>query len=97
LLYLNFGVTWNTIIANLIGGLLFFWIDRFIFTSSIIIPQWEIKNEIQCVDCGEIAKGFRLVRTKNYDKTQDKTPEFRCGTCSEIKLKELKTRGIIVE
>jgi len=96
LLYLNFGVTWNTIIANLIGGLLFFWIDRFIFTSSIIIPQWEIKNEIQCVDCGEIAKGYRLVRTKNYDKTKDKTPEFRCGVCSEIKLKELKTRGIII-
>jgi hypothetical protein len=48
------------------------------------------------VDCGEIAKGYRLVRTKNYDKTKDKTPEFRCGVCSEIKLKELKTRGIII-
>lgn len=28
---LNFGTLWNTIIANLIGGCIFFWIDRIIF------------------------------------------------------------------
>lgn len=34
LCYLKLGTVWNTIIANLIGGLMFFWIDKFIFTGG---------------------------------------------------------------
>lgn len=90
----NFSVTFATVVANLIGGLIFFWVDRFIFTSPILSPQWEIKEKVECVDCGQMAKGFRLVRTKNYDKTRDKHPEFRCSDCSEKKLQELKERGV---
>lgn len=96
LMYLKFGITWNTIAANLIGGLIFFWVDKFIFTSKILNPQWEIKDNVQCVDCGNIGKGFRLIKTQNYDKIKDKFPQFRCQTCSDIKIKELKNRGIII-
>lgn len=31
LYYLKLGTIWNTVIANLIGGLIFFWIDKLIF------------------------------------------------------------------
>ncbi|MFW5982039.1 MAG: hypothetical protein ACOCQO_02400 [Halanaerobiaceae bacterium] len=95
LYYLNdFNVTLATIIANLIGGLIFFWVDRFIFTSEVLAPQWEIKEEIICVDCGNLARGFRLVKTKNYDRSKDKHPEFRCESCSKEKLIELQARGV---
>ncbi|WP_298669115.1 hypothetical protein [uncultured Methanofollis sp.] len=83
-----------TIIANFIGGLIFFWVDRFIFTSKTLAAQWEVKENIRCVDCGKVCRGYRLVRTSNYDRTDDSAPEFRCEACSEIKTKELRERGI---
>jgi hypothetical protein len=83
-----------TIIANFIGGLIFFWVDRFIFTSKALAAQWEVKENIRCVDCGKVCRGYRLVRTSNYDKTDDSAPEFRCESCSEKKTKELRERGI---
>lgn len=92
----DFNVTVATIVANLIGGLIFFWVDKFIFTARVLAPQWEIKEEIACVDCGKVTRGFRLVKTKNYDRTRDKHPEFRCKECSQKKLEELKTRGVEV-
>ena len=90
----EFNVTTATMIANFIGGLIFFWVDRFIFTSSVLAPQWEIRAEVQCVDCQRIAQGFRLVRTKNYDRSRDRNPEFRCAMCSATKLLELQERGV---
>lgn len=96
LVYLNFGTTWNTIAANLIGGLIFFWVDKFIFTSKILNPQWETKENIKCADCGTIGRGFRLIKTSNYDKTKDKNPKYRCQTCSNIKIEKLKNEGIIL-
>ncbi len=90
----DFNLTVATIIANLIGGLIFFWVDKFIFTSEVLAPQWEIKAEIACVDCGVVSRGFRLVKTKNYDRSKDEHPEFRCEQCSQKKLDELKKRGI---
>lgn len=30
---LNLGTFWNTIIANLIGGCIFFWVDKYIFNK----------------------------------------------------------------
>ena len=32
--HLNFGAFFNTIIANLIGGAIFFWVDKFIFKDK---------------------------------------------------------------
>lgn len=85
------------IIANLIGGLIFFWVDQFIFTSQSLAAQWEVRDNITCVDCGKVARGYRLVRSGSYDKTEDKAPEFRCEECSKKKAEALRSRGIKVE
>lgn len=85
-----------TIIANLIGGLIFFWVDRFIFTSKTLSAQWEVKENVSCIDCGRIARGYRLVKTKNYDKSKA-VPEFRCEDCSRKKAQELRKKGVKVE
>jgi hypothetical protein len=85
------------IVANLIGGLIFFWVDQFIFTAQSLAAQWEVRDSITCVDCGRIARGYRLVRSGDYDKTHDHEPEFRCEECSTNKTEELKSRGIRTE
>jgi hypothetical protein len=82
-------------VANLIGGLIFFWVDKFIFTSPTLAPQWEIRENIKCSDCGKLARGYRLVKAKNYDRA-NAVPEFRCEECSEKKLQRLKRRGVKV-
>ncbi|MDR0390313.1 MAG: hypothetical protein LBH59_00265 [Planctomycetaceae bacterium] len=86
-----------TVIANFIGGLIFFWIDRIIFRVEFDHPLWEIRDNVICASCGSVCEGFRLVKTKNYDRINDKHPEFRCPKCSKEKIKELSKRGIIVD
>jgi hypothetical protein len=83
-----------TVVANLIGGLIFFWVDRFIFTSRALAAHWEVKENIVCVDCGKVARGYRLVRTENYDRSEDREPEFRCEGCSQKKSEELRKKGV---
>jgi hypothetical protein len=85
------------IVANLIGGLIFFWVDQFIFTSQSLAAQWEVKEKIACVDCGKVARGYRLVRSGDYDRTHDNEPEFRCEDCSRKKSEKLKGQGIKTE
>ena len=85
------------IVANLIGGLIFFWVDQFIFTSQSLTAQWDVKDNIACVDCGRIARGYRVVRSGDYDRTHDHEPEFRCEECSKRKAEELKGRGVKIE
>ena len=31
---LNYGTLWNTVIANLIGGAIFYWVDKVIFRKE---------------------------------------------------------------
>jgi DNA-directed RNA polymerase subunit RPC12/RpoP len=70
-------------------------VDRFIFTSKILAPQWEVAENIVCADCKKpVFRGYRLVKAKNYDKTLA-TPEFRCEKCSQIKSEQQKKKGII--
>jgi hypothetical protein len=83
-------------VANLIGGLIFFWVDRFIFSSRMLAPEWEIRENVNCVDCGKLARGYRLVKAKNYDRTAG-VPEFRCEECSKKKAEQLKKKGVKVE
>jgi len=83
-----------TVIANLIGGLIFFWVDQFIFTSKSLSSQWEVKDNIKCSDCGKITRGNRLVKSTNYDMTNDKAPKFRCEECSKKKSEILRKQGI---
>jgi hypothetical protein len=37
-----------------------------------------------------------LVKTANYDRLNDKHPEFRCASCSEEKIKQLNNNGVFV-
>ncbi len=93
IIYLPYNSTIKTILANLIGSIIFFWVDKYIFTSKTLNPTWEVKEEIKCVDCGQISRGYRLVKSGKYDKSEG-VVEFRCEKCSEIKSKELKSKGI---
>ena len=47
-----------TIVANLIGGLIFFWVDMFIFTSERLSVEWAVKDTVVCV--GLRTRGPRL-------------------------------------
>ena len=82
-----------TIIANLIGGAIFFWVDRFIFTSPRL-EVWYYKDNEICHKCGKKDIIRRLVKAQNYDRSNDPNPIFLCQACSKIKLQELKSRGI---
>jgi hypothetical protein len=95
LIWLNaLGALAATVVANLIGGLIFFWVDRFIFTSSAIDPSWEVREQVRCADCGAISRGYRLVRSRGYDRSADPAPQFRCEACSTRKTAELRQRGV---
>jgi len=83
-----------TAVANLIGGLIFFWVDRFIFTSRKLEAQWEVKEGVSCVDCGAVSRGYRLVRTVNYNRSEDRLPQFRCESCSQKKTQQLMGQGV---
>jgi len=65
-----------TIAANLIGGLIFFWEEKFIFTCPLLKARWEVQDNIECCDCGKITRGYRLVKTANYDKSKN-IPEIQ--------------------
>lgn len=82
----NMSTLTATIIANLIGGLIFFWVDKYIFKRKSEVPLWEIKNNIVCPDCHKKAKGYRIVSWGNYDRFDDKNPEYRCKECSIKKM-----------
>lgn len=81
-------------IANFIGGLIFFWVDSFIFTSKTLEASWEVKENVRCADCGKLSRGYRLVKSANYDKTHDPQPKFRCEKHSKEKSQALKRQGV---
>lgn len=81
-------------VANLIGGLIFYWVDRFIFTSKTLSASWEVKDNVRCADCGKLCRGYRLVKTTNYDRVKDINPEFRCELHSKKKSTKLRRRGV---
>lgn len=90
------GATIATIVANLIGGLMFYWIDRFIFRKKILVPWWETKENILCGNCSKpAARGYRLVKSKNYD-AEAKKPVFLCEACSLEKSEALRERGFVL-
>ncbi len=88
----NMSTLTATIIANLIGGLIFFWIDKIIFKKTSDVPLWEIKNKIECHDCHKITKGYRIVMWGNYDRSEDKNPQYRCRECSLKKMKLINSK-----
>jgi len=85
---------WATVIANLIGGSIFFWVDRFIFTSKAV-EVWHIK-EGRCDECGVASHLWRLIKTMGYDRSNAK-PVFLCMACSKKKTDALRAQGIPVK
>ncbi len=81
-----------TVVANLIGGAIFFWIDKFIFTSYAV-EVWQFKDKGTCDECGAKENLWRLVRAPNYDR-RNSSPIFLCMKCSKKKTKELRNTGI---
>jgi len=92
--FVNLGTTWSTIIANLIGGLLFFWVDKFIFTSKTFNTIWDIKENEKCNKCGKIGRVYRLIKYYSYDRINDKNPIYLCEKCSKEKFEIIKNKGI---
>jgi DNA-directed RNA polymerase subunit RPC12/RpoP len=89
LLTSKLGPAVTTILANFIGGLIFFWVDQWIFKKTDILftgELWEVKDNVICQECGKaVDRGYRLVKGENYDRSMDKHPEFRCHDCSRKK------------
>jgi len=85
----SLGATVTTILANFIGGLIFFWVDLWIFRKTDILfvgELWEARDNVSCAECGvNVARGYRLVKAGRYDKSRDQRPEFRCHACSRAK------------
>ncbi len=89
----QFGVGfYQTIIANLIGGSIFFWIDKFIFTSGAI-EMWHFKDKGICDNCGKESSLWRLVLAPNYDK-RNSNPKFFCMECSKLRTDIMRKKGI---
>jgi hypothetical protein len=86
----------GVIMGNFIGGLIFFWVDKYIFSDRIVPTYWEIVEKATCFDCGKIGRGYRIVKAKNYNKTKDKEPQYRCEECSPRKTEELRQRGLAI-
>ena len=82
----------STVIANLIGASIFFWVDRFIFTSKAV-EMWHFKERGKCDNCGKETGLWRLVLAPNYDRRQSE-PKFFCMRCSKSRTDELREKGI---
>lgn len=82
-----------TIIANFIGGLIFFWVDNLIFKKKSDIPLWEIKDNVECYDCHKKNTGYRIVQWGKYDKSEDSNPQYRCKKCSIKKMESVETKS----
>ncbi len=65
LYYLPFTTLTNTIIANLIGGIIFFWVDRLIFNKEIPKIKHKGKIIIHCKD--EKKKYIKLSKLKDFE------------------------------
>jgi len=79
----------GAIVANLIGACIFFFVDRFIFTSRELDVQWEKKSVGVCCDCGMMGRVYRIAKAPGYDKLKDAHPQYRCGDCADKKAKEI--------
>lgn len=78
-------------VANLIGGAIFFWVDRYIFTGKGL-ELWQI-SQGECANCRSKDILYRLVLSGKYDRTKSE-PVFLCESCSKAKLELLKKNGV---
>jgi hypothetical protein len=73
---------WATIIANLIGGCIFFWVDKIIFRSNK--PEIHYLKKGKCNNCHDLGD---LYKTKII-------PESLCAKCLFEKLKTLDIKSV---
>lgn len=97
LYFIEFGALWSTVIANVIGGIIFFWIDRFIFKSDVFVykgPIWDVVQLGFCDKCGKVGRLYRLVKYDKigYDRIKDKNPQFLCEKCSKEKYNSMNIK-----
>jgi hypothetical protein len=59
-----------TVIANFIGGLIFFWVDRFIFRSPKPAAEMEAKDATSVQISARGSRGYRIPEGKGYDRTK---------------------------
>jgi hypothetical protein len=85
----------QTVVANPIGGLIFFRVDRFMFRSRSVerFEQWETRIGA-CHHCGSYGALQRPIRAPGYDKRDDRVPQYRCPACLARKAEEVEGRGI---
>jgi hypothetical protein len=79
-------------VSNLVGGCVFFWVDRFIFTSKAV-EMWHVIKEGTCDNCGKVTELWRLTLAPGYDKRKD-DPKYLCMECSKKKTDGLRAKGI---
>jgi len=79
-------------VANLVGGAIFFWVDRFIFTSKAV-EMWHFVPEGNCDECGNRTELWRLTLAPGYDKRTDE-PKYLCMECSKKQTDKLRAKGI---
>lgn len=84
----------SAFVANIIGSLIFFWVDLIIFSRNTLPTQWEVLENDTCCDCGKIARVYRLALTPKYNRINN-SPEYRCEKCSIEKFNNLKERNQI--
>jgi hypothetical protein len=81
-----------TIIANLIGSLIFFWVDKFIFRTRSKEPLWEISPSVECYQCGKVGVCYRIVEWRGYNRREVKNPQYRCETCRGAKMHDISLK-----
>ena len=86
-------ISWTRAIsANLIGGCIFYWVDKFIFTSKAV-EMWHFIPEGNCDECGNRTELWRLTLAPGYDKRTDE-PKYLCMECSKKQTDKLRAKGI---
>jgi hypothetical protein len=86
-------ISWTgAISANLIGGCIFYWVDKFIFTSAAV-EMWHFIPEGNCDECGNRTELWRLTLAPGYDKRTDE-PKYLCMACSKKQTDKLRAKGI---
>lgn len=83
--FATLGTSMATVLASLIGGLIFFWVDKSIFQKANILKGevCEVQQDIAYADCGHLAdRRYGLAQASDYDKMNNNRPESRCHDCS---------------
>jgi hypothetical protein len=65
-----------TIVANLLGGLIFFWVDRYIFASNQLKGQLKMKSSIVNADCAREMRARNDSKTEACSRITDGHPNF---------------------